>query len=350
LEELKMQRKILFFALPLLLALSVAGATTPVCASPKKADQARFERRKTFLLRSADEVSWSLIFTNDAIDVLTGQIKAAAGHEPEIKVDERATLLKWYQHYADWLGSVSDDIQSDMACHFSGKRIASWAKGSQELEKGSGKMLADLSGTVRRLEGERRKIAARMQKLRTAVEERRLLVNRSNLELAREIWPGAYRKSYRKRKAVYRVLTDKKIQYVQNKLILLEDQQKYYDVLIELGKYEQDWLHIKARDFSKLADIARAMARDDQAGTVRAFRSAVRTYKADIPALKKREAELETKLNSMTKTGSFKTYERLQELSVYYEMMKSRYERQIEWLNGRIESYQADFVEMGRKL
>jgi hypothetical protein len=344
-----MQRKILFFALPLLLALSVAGAT-PVCASPKKADQARFERRKTFLLRSADEVSWSLIFTNDAIDVLTGQIKTAAGHEPEIKVDERAALLKWYQHYADWLGSVSDDIQSDMACYFSGKRIALWAKGSQELEKGSGKMLGDLSGTVRRLEGERRKIAARMQKLRTAVEERRLLVNRSNLELAREIWPGAYRKSYRKRKAVYRVLTDKKIQYVQNKLILLEDQQKYYDVLIELGKYEQDWLHIKARDFSKLADIARAMARDDQAGTVRAFRSAVRTYKADIPALKKREAELETKLNSMTKTGSFKTYERLQELSVYYEMMKSRYERQIEWLNGRIESYQADFVEMGRKL
>jgi hypothetical protein len=346
-----MQRKILFFALPLLLALSAAGASTPVCASPKKVDQTRFERRKTFLLRSADEVSWSLIFTNDAIDVLTGQIKTATGHEPEIKVDERAALLKWYQQYADWLGSVSDDIQSDMACYFSGKRIASsWAKGSQELVRGSRKMLGDLSGTVWRLEGEKRKIAVRMQKLRTAVEAQRLLVNKSNLELAREIWPGAYRKSYHRRKAVYRILTDKNIQYVQNKLILLEDRQKYYDVLIELGKYEQDWLHIKTRDFSKLANIARAMARNDQAGTVRAFRSAVRTYKADISALKKREAELETKLNGMTKTGSLKTYERLQELSGYYEMMKSRYERQIEWLNGRIESYQADFVEMGRKL
>ncbi len=301
-------------------------------------------------MRSADEVNWSLIFTNDAIDVLSGQIKAAAGHEPEIKVDERAALLKWYQHYADWLSSISDEIQSDMARFFSGKRIASWAKCSQELEKGSRKMVGELSGTVRRLKGERRKIAARMQKLRTAVEERRLLVNKSNLELAREIWPGAYQKSYHRRKAVYRVLTEKKIQSVQNKLISLEDQQKYYDVLIELGKYEQDWLHIKARDFSRLANIARVMARDNQAGTVRAFRSAVRTYKADIPALKKRETGLETKLNGMTKTGSLETYERLEELSGYYEMMKSRYERQIKWLNDRIESYHADFVEMGRKL
>lgn len=113
-------------------------------------------------------------------------------------------------------------------------------------------MARELSGTARRLEGERSRIAARMQKLTNVMAERRLLVNRSNLELARELWPGAYRKSYRKRKAVYRDLTEENMLYLQDNMALLEDQRKYYDVLIELGKYEQDWLQMKARDFSKL--------------------------------------------------------------------------------------------------
>jgi hypothetical protein len=222
-------------------------------------------------------------------------------------------------------------------------------KHPQELEKGSRKMAGELSGTVRRLEGERSRIGARMQKLRSVIAERRLLVNKSNLELARELWPGAYRKSNPKRKAVYRDLTEEKILYLQDNKVLLEDRQKYYDVLIELGKYEQDWLHMKTQDFSRLATIARAIARDDRAGTVRAFRSAVRTYKADIAALKTRVTGLEAKRNGMNKAGSLKTYERLEELSRYYEMMERRDERQIEWLNGQIGSYQADIVELGRK-
>lgn len=340
----RLQKILGFTAVPLLLAWSVAGAANaPVRATPKETDQKRTERRKIFLLRSADEVNWSLIFANEAIDVLTGQIKAAAGHEPEIEVDERAALLKWYHHYAAWLSGISDHIQSDIGDYFSGKQIASWVRRSQELERGSGKMAGELSGTVRRLERERSRIIARMQKLKTVVAERRLLINKNNLELARELWPGAYRKSYRNRKAVCRILTDGKIVYLQDNLRLLEDRQKYYDVLIELGKYEYDWLHIKARDFSKLTTIARAMTRNDSAGTIRASRGAVRTYKADIAALKKRAAELDAKLDGMTKADSIKTFERLEELSRYYEMMKSRYERQIECLTGQIESYQADF-------
>jgi len=345
----RLQKILGLMAVPLLLASSVVFATNaPVRATPKDADQKKAERKKIFLLRSADEVNWSLFFAHETSDVLTEQIRAAAGHEPEIKVNERAVLLKWYRHYADWLSGISDEIQLDIRDYYSGKRTASWVKRSQELDKVSRKMARELSGFVRRLEWERSRIEVRMQKLRTAVAERRVLVNKNNLELARELWPGAYRRSYGRRKAVYRDLTEKKILHLQNNLRMLADQQQYYDVLIELGKYEQSWLHIKERDFSKLADIARTIARDDPDETVRDFRSAVRTYKADIAALKKITAELEAKLHGMTEAGSLQTFERLQELARYYEMMKSRYERQIEWLNGQIESYEADFDETGK--
>ncbi len=339
------------FPVQLLLVLSLAaGFSTPACANPANESHVGIEQRKVFLLRSADEISWSLIFANEVVDVLTEQIQAAAGHEPEIKIDERAALLKWHRHYRDWLSSVSDDIQADLTGYFSGTRKQSWMKRSQRLDRESRKLGGELRGTIRRLEGERHGIEAQMQKLRTAVEDRRLLVNKNNLKMARELWPGAYRKSYRPRKPFYRTLSDDNILYLRDVVRSLEDQQKYYDVLLELGKYEQDWLHIKARDLSKLAAITRAISRHDQSGTLRASRSAVRTYNAEIVALMKRLTELDTNLEDTPNTVSIKTYERLQERSRYYEMLKSRYERQIEWLNSQIGSYKADFDEMGKKL
>ncbi len=338
------------FSVSLLLTLSVAAVfCAPVYAEPKKENHTRTEQTRVFLLRSADEISWALIFANEAIDVISEQIQAAAGHEPEIKVDERAALLKWHQRYRDWLSSISDDVQADIAGYFSGKRTQSWMKRSQTLDKESRKLGGELRGTIRRLEGDRSRIEARLQKMRTAVEERRILVNKRNLKLVRELWPGAYRKSYRPRKPFYRTLSDDNILFLQDAMRSLDDQHKYYDVLIELGKYEQDWLHIMSRDFSKLAAIARAMNRNDRSGTLRASRSAVRTYNADIVVLMKRLTELETKFEDTQNTGSIKTYERLQEESHYYEMLRSRYERRIEWYTGQIESYQADFDAMGNK-
>ncbi len=353
--KLEQKRVDLFFSqflfpVSLLLALSAAAVfSTPSYANPKKEDNAISEQRKVFLLRSADEISWSLIYANEAIDLLTEQIETAAGHEPEIKVDGRAALLTWHRHYADWLSSLSDDIQADLAGHFARKHAAAWMKRSQKLKQESQKLDRELSETIRRLEGERNRIEARVQKLQAAVEERRLLISKSNLKLARQLWPGAYRKSYRPRKPFYRALSDDNILYLQDVVRSLEDQHQYYDGLIERGKYEQDWLHIKSRDFSKLAAIARTMSRHDQSGTLRDSRSAVRTYNADIAALMKRLAKLETKLQDAPNTGSIKTYELIQDQSRYYEMLKSRYERQIEWYTGQIESYQADFDAMGKK-
>ncbi len=338
------------FPVRLLLVLSLAaGFSAPARANPAKENRARTEQRKVFLLRSADEISWLLIFANEAVDVLTEQIQAAAGHEPEIKIDERAALLNWHQHYRDWLSSVSDDIQADLTGYFSGKGTKAWMIRSQKLDKESRKLGGELRGTIRRLEGERHSIEARTQKLRTAVEKRRLLVNKNNLKMARELWPGAYRKSYSPRKPFYRTLSDDNILYLRDVVRSLEDQHKYYDVLLELGEYEQDWLHIMSRDLSKLAAIARAMSRHDQSGILRASKSAVRTYNADIVALMKRLTELETNLEDTPSTGSIKTYERLQERSHYYEMLRSRYERRIEWYTGQIESYQMDFDAIGKE-
>jgi hypothetical protein len=42
--------------------------------------------------------------------------------------------------------------------------------------------------------------------------------------------------------------------------------------------------------------------------------------------------------------------DRLEELSRYYEQMKSRFDRHADWLRGQIGSYQADLIEIGKEL
>jgi len=42
--------------------------------------------------------------------------------------------------------------------------------------------------------------------------------------------------------------------------------------------------------------------------------------------------------------------DRLEELSRYYEKMKSRYDHHIDWLKEEIGSYQVDLIEIGKEL
>jgi hypothetical protein len=50
------------------------------------------------------------------------------------------------------------------------------------------------------------------------------------------------------------------------------------------------------------------------------------------------------------RTGSLKKLDLLEELSRYYDHMKSRFDRHSEWLKSQIGSYQADLIEIGREL
>jgi hypothetical protein len=308
----------------------------------------RIDREKTFLLRSSDELNRTQAFVNETIAVLTEQVEAAAGRDSDN--NERLALLDWYQRYAEWLQGMSAEVELDVSNYYSRQKAGSeWPARYEELAEGCRKSAGELGGIVRKLDGERQRIETRMQKVNTAVVERRVLVDKDDLELARELWPS-YKVSYERREAIYKELTDDEVLRLQNELRRLGEQQKYFECLAELGRYEQAWLNIKAGDFAKLNEIARVLGGDDAVAAASAYRSAIRTYEADAAALTRKSAELDAKLRAVVRTGSLKTLDRLEELSRYYEKMKNRYGRQVEWLKGQIGSCQADLVELGREL
>jgi hypothetical protein len=99
-----------------------------------------------------------------------------------------------------------------------------------------------------------------------------------------------------------------------------------------------------------LHEIAGVVGGDEPGPVAYAVRGTVRTYEADRAALKRRSSEIDAKIHNITKTGTLKTLDRLEELSRYYENMKNRYERHIEWLGDRIGNYQADLIELRKEL
>jgi hypothetical protein len=329
--------------------VSAAGAADPPGIHQQELSKKRIEREKTFLLRGSDDLGRSLASVGEIIVLLNEQVEAAASREPENKATERLGLLEWYRKYADWLGGMSAEHDLEVSNFFSRQKTdARLITRYEELAKGFRKLAAELGGMMQKQEGERKKIEVRMQKLNTAVIERRILVDKNDLDLARELWP-AYR-SYDHREAIYKDLSDAEVLYLWNELRSLGEPLKYFECLSELEKYEEEWLIIKADEFAKLQEIARVIGGDESGPMISAVRDAVRTYEADTAALKRRSNEIDVQLRAITRSGSLRMLDRQEELSRYYENMKNRYERHVEWLGLQIGSYQADLIELGKEL
>lgn len=339
----------LFATLLLLLSFSAASAADAPGTRLQDPSKKRIEREKAFLLRGADDLGRTLASVGETLAVLNEQVEAAKSHEPENKAKERIGLLEWYQKYSDWLGGMSAEFDLEVSAYFSKPQAgAGWTARYDELTKGYRKLSLELGGMMQKLEGEKKKLDARMQKLNTAVLERRILVDKDDLELARELWP-AYR-SYDRREAIYKDLSDAEVFYFQNELKTLGEQQKYFECLAELGNYEESWLIIKADEFAKLQELAGVIGGEEPGPVAAAVRGMIRTYEADMAALKRKSNELDAKIRTITRAGTFRMLDRLDELSRYYENMKNRYERHMEWLGVQIGSYQADLIELVKSI
>jgi hypothetical protein len=348
---LKRQAIIPFLAMLLLFPVSTAFSADSTGAAPRDSSKKRIEQVKAFLMRSSDEMSRSLIYANGTIALLKEQTEAVAGREPDSNPDERLALLEWYQRYADCLKGMSAELDITVGNYYSGPKAgAEWIDWYEELARDYRESAGELGRTALRIKGEKDKTEARMQKLSTAVTERRVLVDMKDLELAHELWPATYRVSYDRPESTFRELTDEEVLRLRNELRSLGEQQKYFECLTELGKYEQGWLDIKTDDSAKLSELANVIGGDDPGAVIFAIKGTIRTYDADIAALKRKSAELDKKIQAITRTGTLKTLDRLEELSRYYEQMKSRCDRHIDWLKGQIGNYQADLVEISKEL
>ncbi len=340
---------------PMAALLLIAAPAAPPGAEPASKPAAidamkkRMSREKMFLLRAAEDLDRSRAFVKETITALTEQTDAADVLEPRKIRSDLGDLQDWYQKYAVWLGGMAAELEADLAEHFSRQEAGpGWTIRYEEMTKGYQRLAEQLAGKVRELDAAQGKIEARMGKLKQAVQDRRLLVEKDDLELAKELWPTYRDKHYDHGEAAYKDLTDAEVDLFRYELRSLGEQQKHREVLAELGHYELSWLSLKIQDSAALDGVARAIEGGATGPLVEACRGAIRTYESDMATLRRKVGEIDGKRAGMTQTGTFKILDLLEDLARYYENMKSRYERHIEWLRGQIGSYQADLAELGR--
>jgi hypothetical protein len=342
--------------IPLMAALLlIAAPAVPPGAEPASkpattdAMKKRMSREKRFLLRAVEDLDRSQVFVKETIAVLAEQTYVEDVLEPRKIRSDFGDLQDWYQKYAGWLGGMAAELEADLAEHFSGQEAGpGWTSRYKEMTKGYEKLAEQLAGKVRELDAAQGKIEARMGKLKQAVQDRRLLIEKDDLELAKELWPTYRDRYYDHREAFYKDLTDAEVERFRYELRSLGEQQKYREVLTELGHYELSWLSLMMQDSAALDGVARAIEGDATGPLMEACRGAIRTYESDMASLRRKVGEIDGKRADMTQTGTFKILDLHEDLARYYENMKSRYERHIEWLRGQIGSYQADLVELGR--
>ncbi len=340
--------------LPLLAALLLFPAAVPAAehASSGASDSSkkRIEREKTFLMRASDDMGRTAASANEAVLLLRDQYEAVAGKEPDSWIRERATLLDWYQKYADWLNRMSAEFDTETADFFEGHSSGSWTARYDEIAKGYQKQSGQLSTSMRAQEEEKKRNQARMQKLNTAVMEGRILVDKDDLELAKELWPNYRTKPYDSREVVYKDLTDEELDRFRYELKQLGDRQKFLGVLLELEQYELNWMNARSEEASQLYALAGVIGSNATAAIVSASRSTARLYESDAAAFTRKAGGLESRLDGITRTGTMKTLDLLDEQTRYCEKMKLRYEKHVEWLKGQIGEYQADLVELSRDM
>jgi hypothetical protein len=341
---------VLMTSLLLIPPLAASGAESSSKAAAYDAEKKKTAREKAFLLRAVEEQDRTLTLVMETTALLEKQADAVESLETDRRRRDLKDLLDWYYAYTGWVGGMAAESEADLAEHLSRPSAgAGWETRYEGMAKGYRRLTEDLSGKIRALEAEQSKVEARIKKLKPAVLERRILVDKEELELSKELRPTYRYNPYDSREAVYRDLTDDEVGQFQRELKMLEEYQKHYEVVTELGRYELGWLSIKAGESAVLQGVAQALV-DDSPGAMRnAYREAIRTYDADVTALNRKVDVLQSKITGITRTGTLKTLDRLKDLTDYYENMKSRYERQAEWLKGQIGGFQADLVELERE-
>ena len=338
----------LIAALLLVLAPAAQGAGQQASAQVRDAEKKKKARVKAFLMRAVEDMDRSGGFVNEIVALLEKQYDAAADtSDSEQRRKDLRDLLDWYQQYRVWLKGMASAVEIDLDEHFSRHEAGdAWISRYDKLAKGYHRLSRELSGNVSRLEKEQDRIAARIKKLEQAVQERRILIDKEELELSKELWPPTRSNPYDEREAVYKDLTDEEIRKFQRELVTLEEKQRHFESVTMLWKYERGWLSLKAGESETLYAVAKAINENDPVPLRTAYREAIRTYEADVQTLNRKVDEIKESVEDITRIGSLKALERLKDLTDYYEKMRTRFEGQSEWLQGQIGSYQVDLAEL----
>lgn len=310
----------------------------------------RTERKKQFLLRAAEDMDKSRNYVNDTIGELERQIDAIELLEPGQREQDLRGFLDWYQNYEGWLRDRSDEIKDDLDREYSRERGGEgWIDRYQVIGSGYERMGGQLTESVAALEKMKRQIEAAKEELWRVLKD---LEDRVEQEKKQKDQKGrqAGRDRNEEEKEVRRASEGAaEIDWIRMRIAALNDREKHVGVLLELGRYERDWVSLKANDSSVLSSVAQAITGAARRPLEDAFNLVIRTYESDMAYLGKKADEAYRKRTAVAPSGSLRTLDRLEDMAVLYDKKRTRYEHHIAWLREQVGAYRAELTLLSKE-
>jgi hypothetical protein len=331
--------------LPTLWVPASFGADTPKSVEASKSAQRRTERERQFLYRAVEDLNRSQGYVQATIGGLEKQIDAADILEPSRREKDVGSFLEWYRSYAEWLGNNLVDIEADLSRSYSEERgTIVQPERCYSLVDGYTRLGTQLEEQVSHLDKLNDKTLQQIAGLRLALEyvTSVAFLEERNREKKQSLQGNDQRKYERYER--YKDITDIEIAMMQRELKNLDELQKHFLVLLEMGRMELSWISRKIADYDALGRLAGVVGRDAPGSIEDASNRVIKLYGSDISYFKKKADDISLSRSRVVPSGSLKSLDRVEELSENYDQMKNRYDRHISWLAEQAGAYRADII------
>jgi len=332
---------------PMLWAPVSFGANTPKSADASERAQRRLERERQFLYRAVEDLSRSQGYIQAATSGMEKKIDAVDVLEFSKREKDIGSFLDWYRSYAEWLGSNLDDFEADLTRSYADEPgVIVQPERCTALVDGYTRMGTLLEEQVSHLDKLNDSALQRIAGLRLAweyVTSAAFIEERSREK--RQPLQGNYQRKTELYER-YRDITDIEIAMMQREITDLDELQKHFLVLLEMGRMEQSWIIRKAGDYDALGGLARVVGRDALASIEEASNKVIKLYDSDRAYFKRKADDISRMRSRIVPTGSMKAVDRMEELSENYDRMKNRYDHHLSWLAEQAGAYRADIIEL----
>jgi len=342
--------------LPVLWAPAAVAADASKKIDASELPKRSVERERQFLSRVVEDLNKSQEYVQATIRGLEKQIDAVDILEPAGRERDISTFLEWYRSYAEWLGNNRSDFEEDLSAAYSDDEGGVVREDAcYSIVDGYVKLGSQLDQQVAHLDKVNDRTIQRMAELRTAlvyilsatfIEERNR--DKRQGQEKKQDQPDRHREKdelYER----YKDITDSQIAMMQLELKNLDELQKHFIVLLEMGRLERYWISREAFDYEALGQLARYIGRDAPDAIEEADNRMIRQYESDMAYFKGKVEDISRARARVVPAGSLKTIDRLEELTENYDRMKSRYEHHMTWLSEQAGAYRADIVQIRKE-
>jgi hypothetical protein len=311
----------------------------------------RGERLKRFLQRTLDDLKESQALAEEDISELNKLVDAITPLESSQREADFQSLIDWYYNYLGWVKEQIEEFDDDLT-QFSSSTLSENEEWGTRFEE----MINMQKGLNRELQGKVKQFSAEEKRLAGILDRRRLLQAQfSDLQdrLAR-IEKKADRDrplSDKEKEKADRFRVD--VNVVQTELLSLpqvdEDLVKHYAVMIELAKWENDWLALKIGEYEALHDVAALLSRYPSRSSAEfeaAYRRVTRMYEGETSRLNRKIDELDRRQSRVTPAGSLREMDRSRELTDFYDRLRIRYNERISRIKIQLGAYEAESADI----